>query len=147
MKIALVCSHGGHLTEMKQIETRLRDADRFYLTYPAETTRSLPRAYFLPQYTRFPHLIPLCLWKIFRILLRERPDVIISTGAELAVPVFYLSLFFPGVRRVYVECSAQVFRPSLTGKLVIGISHLFLVQWKFLLEKYGPRARYVGGLI
>jgi len=29
MKIALVCSQSGHLTEMKQIEIRLRDADRF----------------------------------------------------------------------------------------------------------------------
>lgn len=132
---------------MKQIETRLRDADLFYVTYPAETTKSLRRVYFVPNWYRHPLSFPRFCLKILWIFFRERPDVLISTGAELAVPVFYLSLLFPGIRRIYVECSAQVFRPSLTGRLVIRLTDLFLVQWKPLVEKYGGRAKFVGGFI
>jgi len=73
--------------------------------------------------------------------------VLFSTGAELAIPSFFIGKFFFRTKLIYLECSAQVYSPSLTGKWVYPITNLFMVQWEPLLNQYGPKAIYVGGLI
>jgi UDP-N-acetylglucosamine:LPS N-acetylglucosamine transferase len=85
--------------------------------------------------------------KILYIFVRERPRILFSTGAEIAIPSFYIGKFVFHTRLIYLECSAQVYNPSLTGRWVYPISDLFLVQWEPLLTQYGSRAKYVGGLI
>ena len=81
------------------------------------------------------------------IFLKEKPKVLFSTGAEIAIPSFYIGKFLFRTKLIYLECSAQVYSPSLTGRWVYPISDLFLVQWESLLQHYGPKANYVGGLI
>ena len=85
--------------------------------------------------------------RIFLTFLKERPAILFSTGAELAIPSFFIGKFFFRTKLIYLECSAQVYHASLTGRLVYPIADLFLVQWEPLLGQYGPRAKYVGGLI
>jgi beta-1,4-N-acetylglucosaminyltransferase len=85
--------------------------------------------------------------KIFFILLKERPAILFSTGSEIAIPSFYLGKLLFRTKLIYLECSAQVYQASLTGRLVYPITDLFLVQWKPLLKRYGTKAKYVGGLI
>lgn len=148
LKICLVASDGGHLTDLLQLASETcRGHQTFYLTYRSKTTEDLPSAYTVEK-------IGLSVWRMLaaalvtlRIFWRERPDVIVSTGSEIAIPPFYLGKFLFGARLVYVECSGVTAHPTLTGKLVYPISDLFLVQWEMLLKHYGPRARYVGGLI
>jgi UDP-N-acetylglucosamine:LPS N-acetylglucosamine transferase len=103
--------------------------------------------YYLENIFRGPVAFIKGVVKIFLILLKERPDILFSTGSEIAAPAFYLGKFFYRTRLIYLECSAQVYRPSLTGRFIYPITDLFLVQWEPLLKRYGPKAKYVGGLI
>ena len=64
-------------------------------------------------------------WTIVR---RYKPDVILSTGAALAVPFFLVGRVL-GVRLVYVESFTRVHRPALTGRLVYPLTDVFFVQW------------------
>ena len=84
---------------------------------------------------------------IVYVFLKERPRVLFSTGAEIAIPAFYIGKLLFRTKLIYLECSAQVDHRSLTGRWVYPIADLFLVQWESLLSQYGPRAKYVGGLI
>lgn len=147
MKIALVCSQGGHLTEMLQLKEALDGHETFYITYQAETTKNLENAYLVTYPGINPFRIILLALRIARILIREHPKLILSTGSEIAILPFYLGKFLLGSKLVYVECSSQVVTPSRTGRLVIPITDLFLVQWESLQKKYGDRAQYRGGLI
>jgi UDP-N-acetylglucosamine:LPS N-acetylglucosamine transferase len=147
LKIALVSSHGGHLTEMLAMWELFSRHDIFYITYDATTPSGLSPAYFLKKFHTNPFSFMVALLKTARILFRERPDVIFSTGAEIAIPVFFLAKALFRCKLVYLECSAQVTSPSLTGRVVYPITDLFLVQWEGLTAKYGPRAIYKGGLI
>jgi beta-1,4-N-acetylglucosaminyltransferase len=148
LKICLVASDGGHLTDLLQLSQEACRGQRlFYLTHRSVVTQHLPNAYLVKK-------IGLSVWRLFlaslttlRAFWRERPDVVISTGAEIALPAFYLGKFLFGARLVYVECSGVTTHPTRTGKLLYPIADLFLVQWEALLKHYGPRARYVGGLI
>jgi UDP-N-acetylglucosamine:LPS N-acetylglucosamine transferase len=145
-KIGLICSAGGHFTEMLQLREAFKGHRIFVITYREKATLNQENTYYLETW-RSPTGFIVGLIKIFIIFLKEKPDILFSTGSEIAVPPFYLGKFFFRTKLIYLECSAQVYQPSLTGRCVYPITDLFLVQWEFLLKKYGPKAKYVGGLI
>lgn len=145
-KICLSCSHGGHLTEMFKLAPAFHDIDTFYFCYDADTTRRLERAYLVPNMARNPIEFLKNLWRVHTIFRRERPNLIISTGAEIAIPVALIGKLM-GVPIIYIECGAQVYTPSTTGRVMYWLANKFYVQWPELLDVYGPRAHYQGSLI
>lgn len=151
MKVGLVCSHGGHLTELLQVMSVFEQDEVFFITYDSVPTRELPRAYLLENIgTNLTRMIR-ASWRIFRILVRERPDLLVSTGAEVAIPTFYLAWILRNTkilhaRSIFIESWTRVTMPTQTGKLVYPITDVFLVQWEQMLAHYGSRARY-GGII
>ncbi len=147
MKIALVSSHGGHLTEVLALKDVFKGHRTFFITYQGQTPAGLAPAYFLKKFHDNLFEVVAVWFRVVRIFWRERPDLVFSTGAEIAIPVFFVAKFLFGCKLAYLECSAQVKSRSLTGRIVYPICDLFLVQWEHLLVKYGKKARYCGGLI
>ena len=146
LKIALVCSHGGHLTEMLELEGAFEGHDTFYFCYDADTTRRLPRAYLVPNMARNPVEFAKNLLRLVRIFRKERPDLMVSTGAEIALPAVLVAKLFR-LPVLYIECGAQVAHASFTGRILYRLADRFLVQWPELLDLYGPQAEFRGSLI
>jgi len=146
-KIALICSPGGHLIEVLQLLEAFEGFPIFILTYKEKATLNRKDTYWIMNLARNPFYLITGVLKILFIFLKERPKVLFSTGAEIAIPSFYIGKFLFRTKLIYLECSAQVYRPSLTGRYVYPITDLFLVQWEPLLRRYGSKAKYVGGLI
>ncbi|MFH1722363.1 MAG: PssD/Cps14F family polysaccharide biosynthesis glycosyltransferase [Candidatus Altiarchaeota archaeon] len=146
MKVCLVCSHGGHLTEMLELVEAFEGHKIFFVSYRGSTSEKLENAFLLtnPDVNPLTHLVNAV--RIFFKLLREHPDVVFSTGAEIAISACWIGKLL-GAKIAHLECSAQVNTPSTTGRLVYPISDLFLVQWESLLKEFGSKARCVGGLI
>lgn len=148
MKIALVCSHGGHLTEMLYLLDAFKfgDNDIFFITYDSERTRNLEfRKYLFNNFGEKIINAFASAPRIFKILIKEKPDIMISNGAEIAVPFFYIAKLLR-IKTIFIECYTRIEEPTVTGKLVYPISDLFLVLWKEMLSKYGKKAQYQGGL-
>ncbi len=148
--ICIACSAGGHFAEAIQLLPLLKDYNIFFFTfYVSHISKSLKgyRVY----YTWNPRRNPLIYMRIFLkslfVLLKERPKVIISTGAGSTVPISLLGKLLFRTKLIYVDCSAQVRTPSLTGRITYNISDLFFVQWKSLRDRYGEKAIYGGLLI
>ena len=146
MKICLVCSHGGHLTEINELAEAFEGHEIFYITYISRRTERLERAHLVENFSERPWLIGVALLKIFKAIVAERPNVIVSTGAEIALPVFAIAKTV-GAETIFVETCTRIHRPSKTGRLIYYFSDHFFVQWKELLDSYGSRARYAGGLL
>ena len=146
-KIGLLCSPGGHFVEMLQLWEAFEGYTVFLVTYREKTTVNRKDTYYLANIVRGPFAFVVGLIKILLIFLKERPDILFSTGSEIAIPSFYFGKFFFRTELIYLECSAQVYQASLTGRWVYPITDLFLVQWEPLLKRYGAKAKYVGGLI
>lgn len=146
IKICCACSHGGHLNEILQLQEAFTGHEVFYFCYDAETTRRLDRAYLVPNMARNPVEFVKNLGRVWRIFRRERPKLIVSTGAEIAIPVVLVGKLLR-ISALYIECGAQVVRPSITGRVMYWLADEFYVQWPELLQAYGPRARYAGSLI
>ncbi len=77
-----------------------------------------------------------------KTLRRVRPDVVVSTGAAVAVPFFWMGRAV-GARTVYLEVFDRIDSRTLTGRLCQPASDLFLVQWPEQQRLY-PRSQLVG---
>ena len=82
-----------------------------------------------------------CLRSLY-LFLKEKPDVIVSTGSHTAVPMCYIAHLF-GKKVIYIETFANIYTKSMAGKLVYPIADYFVVQWESMLELY-PNAVYGG---
>lgn len=146
MKVCLVGSSGGHLTHLYLLKPFWKDRERFWVTFDKEDARSiLENEIFYPCYyptnRNLKNLIKNTILA-FKILRKERPDIIVSSGAAVAVPFFYLGKIF-GAKTVYIEVFDRIDAPTMTGKLVYPVTDRFIVQWEEMKKVY-PKAINLG---
>ena len=70
-----------------------------------------------------------------RLVARERPRAVVTTGAGVAVPFCYVGRLFRA-RVVYVESFSRIVEPSLTARLVHPVATAFFVQWPALQPRF-----------
>ncbi|WP_302192588.1 PssD/Cps14F family polysaccharide biosynthesis glycosyltransferase [uncultured Streptococcus sp.] len=148
MKICLVGSSGGHLAHLNMLKPFWKDEERFWVTFDKEDARSvLSDEKFYPCYFPTNRNIKNLIKNTFlavEILRKEKPDVIISSGAAVAVPFFYLGKLF-GAKTVYIEVFDRIDKPTVTGKLVYPVTDKFIVQWEEMKKVY-PKAINLGSI-
>ncbi|WP_163195540.1 PssD/Cps14F family polysaccharide biosynthesis glycosyltransferase [Clostridium thermarum] len=148
-KICLVCSSGGHLTHLYLLKGFWEKYDRYWVTFDKEDSRSLlknERKYWCsyPTNRSLKNLIRNTILAI-KVLKKERPDIIISSGAGVAVPFFYIGKLFRA-KLVYIEVYDRIDLPTVTGRLVYPIADKFILQWEEQ-KKYYPKGINLGGII
>ena len=148
LKICLVGSSGGHLTHLYMLKPFWKDKNRFWVTFDKEDARSLlkdEKVYpcYFPTNRNIKNLIRNTFLAI-RVLKKEKPDLIISSGAAVAVPFFYLGKLF-GTKTIYIEVFDRINKPTLTGKLVYPVTDRFIVQWEEMKIVY-PKAINLGSM-
>ena len=146
MKICLVCSSGGHFFELFSLNSLWERYDHFWVTFPRQDTKSLLQGEkvhwaYSPTNRSLKNLLRNS-YLAARVIAREKPTAVISTGAGVAVPFLYLGRIL-GLRTVYIESLARVTNLSLTGRLVYPVVHEFIVQWPDLAGRFA-RARFRG---
>ena len=146
MKLCLVASSGGHLMELYFAREAWQDFDRFWITFPAKDADSLLAnervlwAYH-PTNRNLKNLIK-NIWLAWKILRRENPDAILSTGAGVGVPFIWIGWLLR-IPTIFVESMTFTDKQSMSGKLVYPVVDHYFVQWPDLDRKYG-KARYRG---
>lgn len=148
MKVCLVGSSGGHLTHLYMLKDFWKDKDRFWVTFDKEDARSiLENEKVIPCYYPTNRNIKNLIKNTFlaiRVLLKEKPDLIISSGAAVAVPFFYIGKIL-GTKLIYIEVFDRIDKPTVTGKLVYPIADKFIVQWEEQKKVY-PKAINLGSI-
>lgn len=140
---------------MNQLLRLLEHADQWgiqpdvYVTTAAEVARKLEkrgRTYMIGECNRkTPVAVLKVISRVFRIAVKEKPDVIITTGSmPLAMLCLAGRLF--GAKIVWIDSIANTERFSVSGRLMVHFADLFLTQWPEL-SKRNPKAKYAGALI
>jgi UDP-N-acetylglucosamine:LPS N-acetylglucosamine transferase len=148
VKLALVCSSGGHLTQLHQLKPFWQKHDRFWVTFKLPDSESLLAdedvewAHY-PTTRNVPNTLRNLVLAV-RLLMRRRPDVVISDGAGVAFPFFLVARLLR-IRTVYLEVYDRIDSPTLTGRLCRPLSNLFLVQWEEQ-KRFYPGAIVIGRL-
>jgi UDP-N-acetylglucosamine:LPS N-acetylglucosamine transferase len=148
MKICIACSAGGHLIEAIQLYPLIKKYPNFFITVKRGQSKELlkdKKTYFIIDPKRNFFKLLLNFLQSLKILLKEKPNIIISTGASSAIPTCYLGKFL-GSKVIFIESLTAVERPSLSGRFAYPIADLFIVQWKNLLKFY-KKGIYGGHLI
>jgi UDP-N-acetylglucosamine:LPS N-acetylglucosamine transferase len=145
MKVCVVSSCGGHLAEVRALRPIYIQHEHFYvvndrLLLPKDMEG---RTYFI-RHSERDWLFFVNLWEAWTILRKERPTLIVSAGAGLAVPFALIGKLLR-MPIVFIEISAQVTEPSLTGRIMYFLADRFFYQWKPLARHF-PKATY-GGLL
>ncbi len=131
-RVLLVGSSGGHLAQLIALRGWWSNGDHAWVTFDTPDARSSldgePVTWaFHPTTRNIPNLLRNAR-QARRVLREFRPDVIVSTGAGVALPYFVLGR----LRRtltVYVEVYDRVETATLTGRLCRPFTRLMLVQW------------------
>lgn len=148
MKLALICSSGGHLVELLPVGNALKEYNKFWVTFFSEITKKTligEKFYFVVDPRRNLLRFLILFLQSLIIFLKEKPDVVITTGAGVAIPFCIISKFF-GKKVIFIESLCRTKSPSLTGRILYYFSDLFFVQWESNLKFYGKKAKFVGTL-
>lgn len=134
---------------MTEVRELLSAYSRYSYFYVVNDRILLPqdmegRTYFI-RHSERDLLFLVNLFEAWRILRKERPNVILSTGASPAVPFAVVGRLF-GTRCIYVESLARITSPSLTGRIMYWLADRFFYQSQ-ALAKYFPKGEYGGSLI
>lgn len=149
MKVALVCTQGGHLTETLQLLGAFKGHQIFFVTHHSsrdEDLNAIATTYLTVSIEAHPMRLLYAFIEALPILFREKPDVILSLGAEIAIPFFFWGKLL-GMKLIYLESWCRVSNLSRTAKIVYPIVDEFWVQWPELLEVCGPKAKFHGAVI
>jgi UDP-N-acetylglucosamine:LPS N-acetylglucosamine transferase len=147
--LLLVCSPGGHMLQLARLAPAWKGRRRVWVTLDAPDTRSLlageqvewahgPTNRSVKNLVRNLQLA----WVVVR---RERPRVLLTTGAGVAVPFAWIARLF-GAHIVYVESLTRIDTVSLSCRLIRPAAHRIYVQWPELRERL-PEARYAGTVV
>lgn len=149
MKICLTASAGGHLTELLRLTDSWQQHDAFCVTTSdivRETLQKYGKVYIVGECNReHPFRFISVFIRCINVILRERPNVVISTGAAVGCIVCFLSKLL-GAKVIWLDSITNVERISLSGRMVRYIADLFLVQWPDLSKQYS-KVEYVGAVI
>ncbi|OGT37979.1 MAG: hypothetical protein A3F11_03140 [Gammaproteobacteria bacterium RIFCSPHIGHO2_12_FULL_37_14] len=146
-KICVISSCGGHLSEVRVLLPVYSTYDYFYVLNDKALLASdmQNKTYFITHAERNWKIF-INMWEAFKIIRKERPTVLMSTGAGLIVPFSLIARFFFGIKTIYIETIAYVDRPSLTGKIMYYLADFFYYQWPGL-KQFFPKGEYIGALL
>jgi beta-1,4-N-acetylglucosaminyltransferase len=147
MKICIVSSCGGHLTEVRQIRAAYEQYEHFYvINKRIQVPKDMEsRTVYFIRHSERDLLFFTNLLEAWRILRRERPDAILSTGAGPAVPFAIVGRLL-GVKVLFIETLARIDAPSLTGRLMYRLSNRFFYQFESL-GRFFPKGECGGPLL
>lgn len=149
-KVCFIASTGGHFEQIIVLKPLMDIYDSFVVT--ERTTYSVSegkeKIYYLKQVNRREKS---CIFKMMinsiktlKIFIRERPDVVISTGALVCIPMCIISKIFKK-KMIFIESFANIKCQTLTGKFLYRFADQFYVQWEDMIKLY-PKAIYKGGI-
>lgn len=162
------CNQGGHFSQMMAMSELFGKYDSVLVTDNVRATKEMPA---LKDIGKIEYAMAMAkkreslsdegkrgdsrlgflsaYWKLFgecrKIVKKYRPAVIISTGSNIAVPLFFAGKLM-GCKLIFIETRAKVYSKSVTGKLVERLADKMFVQWPEMQRLY-PKAIYCGTLV
>jgi len=150
LKVCFAASSGGHYEQLLMLKPLMEKHASFVVTEKTSYKTQIDNEamYYLHQVNRkeFSFLFRMLLnfFKSVGIFIKEKPDVVITTGVLAMIPLCLLAKLFRK-KLIYIESFAKVTSATETGKLLYKFADRFYVQWKPMLEIY-PKAIYLGGI-
>src|SRR6185312_385983 len=151
-RVLIPTSSGGHLTEVLQLKRLLAATEHLFITEDLPLTRRLlegqPCRFVRPNGRNrdwvFWRNFVLNWFLALPILLRFRPQAIVTTGSHTAIPFCYLGKLM-GCKIISILSFCRIDSKAAAATAVYPVADLFFVQWEQMRSAY-PKSRYAGPL-
>lgn len=142
-RILAVASGGGHWVQLLRVAHVFQGHDVSFVTVDKMYESDVPgmRLYAVADATEWNKLkLIVQAFQLLVILLRERPDFVVSTGAAPGFFAIRMGKLL-GAHTIWVDSIANVERLSKAGQNVEQYADLWLTQWPHLELDSGPYFR------
>ena len=136
-KILSISSPGGHWTQMQRITPSFSGHDVVYISTLKGYAKEVPNNKYYKvrdasAWSKFSLFI--LYFQLMKIVIRERPDVVITTGAAPGLFAIIISRFI-GAKTIWLDSIANYEKISFSGRLAKYFTHLHLTQWEHLTSQ------------
>jgi UDP-N-acetylglucosamine:LPS N-acetylglucosamine transferase len=146
-KVLAVASAGGHWVQLRRLQPAFEGHDIAYVTTNAGYRDEVnpARFYAVNDASRWNKIaLARMALRIVWIVLRERPDAVVSTGAACGYFAIRAARLL-GSRTIWLDSIANIDEISMSGQLVRRYADVWLTQWPHLATDGGPR--YEGAVL
>jgi UDP-N-acetylglucosamine:LPS N-acetylglucosamine transferase len=136
-----IASGGGHWVQMRRVMPAFEGFDVFYVSLDPSSAADVPgKTYYtvrdVSRRDRFGFVV--LAGQVARILMRERPDVVITTGSAPCLIALAFSKIFLRAKTIWIDSIANVDRLSSSGFQARRVADVWLTQWEHLARPEGP---------
>lgn len=146
MKIIVIASAGGHWTQLLRMKSAWAGHEVLYVSTKASFSTFVPGERFVSvrDSSRWDKIGLMITFKeIFKIIFREKPDIVITTGAAPGVMAMVVSKFL-GRKAIWIDSIANVEQISMSGKIASYFAWKCYTQWP---ELKNERFKYAGNVL
>lgn len=150
LKMCFTSSSGGHFEQLVMLAPLMKKYNSIIVTEKINYKVAIDGCpvLYVPQINRtdklFVFKFAVNFFKSFFIVLKNRPDLTVSTGALASIPIMIWTKVFGG-KVIYIESFAKIDTPNISGKIAYKFADQFYIQWENLRQFY-PNAIYKGGI-
>lgn len=149
-RVLAVSSSGGHWVQLMRFRPAFDGCDVAYmttepgcreevLTYATERSLPTPRFYRTVIANRWNKLAQIrVVFDVLRVIVRERPDVVISTGSSLGFFALRIGKLF-SAKTLWIDSIANAEQLSFSGQQILKHADVCLTQWPEVAEGDGQR--------
>lgn len=139
-RVLAVASGGGHWVQLLRLRDAFEGCEVAYVTVQRDYVGDVAGSPFhvVADATRWNRwaLLKMVL-QVAWVVMRERPDVVITTGAAPGVAALRVGKWI-GAKTIWVDSVANVDAMSMSGLKARGVADLWLTQWEHLAQDNGP---------
>lgn len=135
-----IASGGGHWVQLMRLKPAFDDLDVFYVSLDPSSATDVPgrRYYTIRDASRAqPWAFAVVIVQLLRILLKEKPKVVVTTGSAPALVALTLARRLLRARTIWIDSIANVETLSGSGRRAGRIADTWLTQWPALAESNG----------
>jgi len=140
-RVLALSSSGGHWLELLRTRDAFRGSDVAWSCTRMDCAGDVApdRFHVIPDVNRRGlHRVPMVAWAVFRVLLKERPAVVVTTGAMPGLIALILAKSLFGCRTVWIDSVANVDTISGSGSVAAYFADAHLTQWPHLSSNSRP---------
>lgn len=139
-RVLLVASGGGHWVQLRRLRPAFEGFDVAYASVFDDYADEVGGARFYQIHDatrRDPWRVFVMIPQIARMLLKERPDVVMTTGALPGLVTIALAKVLTRSRTVWLDSIANVERMSGSGMQAKWFADEWLTQWPEVAKETG----------
>ncbi len=140
-KIMAIASGGGHWVQMRRLTPAFDCGEVFYVSVDPSSAADVPgRTYYtIRDVSRRDRLgFAVLIGQLARILARERPDVVITTGSAPCLFALGMAKTLLRAKTIWIDSIANAERLSSSGAQARRVADVWLTQWEHLARPGGP---------